>query len=75
MWEQFFTSQEITPLEICHKTLSIISPATVEIFFSHVHLFLDVLLNLGHFGHVVPAPTKFLKNFLGSKKVGTIMNI
>ena len=55
--ENTFTSQDITPLDICYPILDVRSPVTVEILFSQVRPFLALLLNLGYFGHLEPAST------------------
>ena len=55
--ENTFTRQDITPLEICNTNLSVKSLVIGESLFSQVHLFLALQLNLGRFGHLVPAST------------------
>ena len=55
--ENPFMGREITPLDICHPNFSVRSPVTVDILFSQVRPFLDLLLNLGHFGKLEPAST------------------
>ena len=45
------------PLYMSHTIISVMIPFTVDIFFSHVRPFLDLLLNLRHFGHFETAST------------------
>ena len=52
-----FTKREITSLDICHPYRSVRIPVKGGSLFYQVHQFLALLLNLGHFGHFVPAST------------------
>ena len=76
--EQYFYGPINQPLwtsAIQNLVSEVRSSVVIEISFSQVRPYLDLLLNLRHFGHFALASTSFLQHLLGSKIVARMMKI